>query len=922
MIKIIKKQPQVSFNDRVIGVKGDNETAYREFVIDRIQGEIDLANYVPLIEINPVNKNEPSYYDLLTYKVVDNSIYMRWDIKSHNTKDDGNLEFQIYFGQTDDESIKVFQTYTDYFSIAKGIEGKEIGEDIEPDLFEQAILKTAEQAGESAKSAKQSADSAKKAEDALNKITTPNASAESVDYTQEVSVTTEEVGGRVEFKFKIPKGKPGENGQPGADGNDGLTPYVGANGNWWIGSIDTKVKAQGVDGKPGQDGYSPTISVEVIDECTRIIITDKNTTHYIDIPDGASAYDIAVGEGFVGTESEWLESLKGQDGDSGIDGMSAYEIACFYGFDGTEEEWLDSLNGEPGDTGEPGQDGYSPSISVEETDAGVYVTVTNKDNIEEFEIHHGLEGSQGLSAYEVASIEGFEGSEEEWLQSLKGEDGEDAYPIVIDDLQYNMEVYLEVNKVYNMTIDKHCNFVLPAPKSGQIEQILVMANVVTENIFINWGTEYFFDRYIPTIMVGECDIVFESNGKEWYAGIMTKGIKDEQGGSVYYIPKRGIDYWTEEDKSEIVNDVFDVISAEYNTEYKGKTLSILGASYDLVNSKYDVNNEDEIWWGMVCKALGMAVLKNNSISGSTVAGDTENSGCQTRCEDLHVGTDNPDVIIIAMGGNDFKNEIPLGTYDGNGDFPTDTSAFREAYAIMLNKILTKYPDAEVFVCTRPYIFECNGDVAFPEKNESGILFKEWNEAIIDIANLFGVRVVDQTKCGITWQNRKYFGGDYKEDTGWVLHPNKWGQAAMANEIIRTMAPWCSTRFPIRENLALVEVEWEMGTIYQGVNKDSTTRLRTVGGIGRNVYTLSCTPDYTMLVCVPLQTGISAPLYYDKSRDTYITSATGLWSNYFDLRKAYNSIGNAEVRIILKRVDDGEITLADTQNVHAKGVIIE
>ena len=33
---------------------------------------------------------------------------------------------------------------------------------------------------------------------------------------------------------------------------------------------------------------------------------------------GKSAYEIAVDNGFVGTEAEWLESLKGADGDNGI----------------------------------------------------------------------------------------------------------------------------------------------------------------------------------------------------------------------------------------------------------------------------------------------------------------------------------------------------------------------------------------------------------------------------------------------------------------------------------------------------------------------------------------------------------------------------------------------------------------------------
>lgn len=49
---------------------------------------------------------------------------------------------------------------------------------------------------------------------------------------------------------------------------------------------------------------------------------------------GKSAYEIAVMNGFDGTEEEWLNSLVGK---------SAYEIAVKLGFDGTEKEWLDSI---------------------------------------------------------------------------------------------------------------------------------------------------------------------------------------------------------------------------------------------------------------------------------------------------------------------------------------------------------------------------------------------------------------------------------------------------------------------------------------------------------------------------------------------------------------------------------------------------
>ena len=102
--------------------------------------------------------------------------------------------------------------------------------------------------------------------------------------------------------------------------------------------------------------------------------------------DGKSAFEIAVEHGFVGTEAEWLESLKGIDGKNGadglpgkdgkngtdglpgrdgIDGKSAYIIAVEHGFSGTENEWLQSLKGADG------RDGVTPDMSDYATKADI-----------------------------------------------------------------------------------------------------------------------------------------------------------------------------------------------------------------------------------------------------------------------------------------------------------------------------------------------------------------------------------------------------------------------------------------------------------------------------------------------------------------------------------------------------------------------
>ena len=89
---------------------------------------------------------------------------------------------------------------------------------------------------------------------------TPSASP-SVSSSPSPTATTSKTGNGVNGK----DGKNGTNGQDGADGqngadgqdgangSDGQTPYIGSNGNWWIGNTDTGVSAtgQGTSGSMG-----------------------------------------------------------------------------------------------------------------------------------------------------------------------------------------------------------------------------------------------------------------------------------------------------------------------------------------------------------------------------------------------------------------------------------------------------------------------------------------------------------------------------------------------------------------------------------------------------------------------------------------------------------------------------------------------
>ena len=120
---------------------------------------------------------------------------------------------------------------------------------------------------------------------------------------------------------------------------------------------------------------------------------DEKIASVHDGADGASAYEIAVENGYTGTEAEWLSSLKGEKGDAG-------------------EQGIQGIQGEKGDTGAAGKDGmngtdgrdgangYSPTATVTETDAGAVISITDKNRTTTATVKNGTNGtSVDLSDY-------------------------------------------------------------------------------------------------------------------------------------------------------------------------------------------------------------------------------------------------------------------------------------------------------------------------------------------------------------------------------------------------------------------------------------------------------------------------------------------------------------------------------------------
>lgn len=179
-------------------------------------------------------------------------------------------------------------------------------------------------------------------------------------------------------------------------------------------------KAAGLqNGKDGKDGISPAVTVTETETGATISVTDATGTTTAELHNGEkgdkgdtgsrgaagkSAYEIALQNGFTGTEADWLTSLKGQKGDTGAKGEPGEK-----GERGEKGEA--GKTGEKGDTGTPGKDGvngtdgkdgadgFSPTVTVTETSTGATITATDKNGTTTAKIQNGSGTPVDLSDY-------------------------------------------------------------------------------------------------------------------------------------------------------------------------------------------------------------------------------------------------------------------------------------------------------------------------------------------------------------------------------------------------------------------------------------------------------------------------------------------------------------------------------------------
>lgn len=230
-----------------------------------------------------------------------------------------------------------------------------------------------------------------------------------------------------------------------ATSEDAVAPFIGSNGNWWIDNRDTGVPASGKNPIIGENGnwwiFDPALNE----------YADTGATAY-----GKTAYEYAVEQGYTGTEEDFGRMLAEvpnavkdakqaiKDSKEVLQNPPKIVDGNWYIYDYVNDTYQDSGINAVGDAFTivktyPSIQAMQDDYNNPEVKAGQFVMIDtgNVENEEDSRLYlkgntewkfisdlSGAQGIQGLSAYQVAVQHGFEGTEDEWLISLKGEKGE------------------------------------------------------------------------------------------------------------------------------------------------------------------------------------------------------------------------------------------------------------------------------------------------------------------------------------------------------------------------------------------------------------------------------------------------------------------------------------------------------------------
>ena len=317
------------------------------------------------------------------------------------------------------------------------------------------------------------------------------------------------------------KGEKGDKGDQGERGLQGERGEKGEKGD------------KGDTGEKGADGTGVSILGSYASEAELIAAHPTGNIGDAYMVEGALYV-------WSATTNEWqnVGNIKGEKGDVGPQGPQG-------------EKGDIGTTGPQGDKGETGEDGYSPTVAVSKSGKVTTVTITDKDGTKTATINDGADGAKGEDGYTpIKGVDYFDGANGKDGESIGIEDydADDDYTTVVftngDVIQIPSGVGIrnirlsgksETGNTYEieLTNGQSYDFVAPAGPTGKTGAD---------------GTSVTVSKVSESTEDGGSNIVLFSDGKELTVKNGSKGDKGDT-------PVKGVDYFTEEEKTEMLGPV-------------------------------------------------------------------------------------------------------------------------------------------------------------------------------------------------------------------------------------------------------------------------------------------------------------------------------------------------------------------------------
>lgn len=454
--------------------------------------------------------------------------------------------------------------------------------------------------------------------------------------------------------------------------------------------------------------------------------------------DGKSAYEVAVANGFGGTEAEWLESLKGadgatgpqgpqgekgQDGAQGADGKTAYEYAVEGGYTGTEKEFAEKLATEfPTSLPNPhvliiNGISYDGSEEVDITVEGGTASDGETETVLSDNMFDKSTATIGKMFYHSSSgpsiLDSDDGTQKGFI----------AYVPLHGAGTYRTVIWSAMHGDYAARV--------PILK----EDNTFLQNLTGTLTQIDDTFSYLeFTVTTETVAAGAAIYAFDGMGSAGAYNVDVVMIVKDREYPPEYIPYGYIEVAVESDN----------VNEKHNNILRGKTAVFLGDSI-CAGTTTLANAEEYGWgWGGIIGEANKMVWSNYGRNGGTITpldSVDEVRWVPYQADLAAADYPNADYVIFEGGTNDADTlkADGLGTFTESGYAPTGNADFTGAFETLVLKILTAYPNAKVGYIVAPKMgavsdYSSDGNVRRQFFDRAVEVCEKWSIPVLDLWN--------------------------------------------------------------------------------------------------------------------------------------------------------------------------------------------